>query len=569
MINIAEETLISQPYLSVVATSRNDDHGGDPLIRTQIFITSFARQCDKYKLPSEIIIVDWNPVPGRPGLAAVLQLPAESTFVRAYVITVPTALHKRLKYSAQLPLFQMIAKNVGIRRAKGQFILATNIDILFSDELIRFLALQRLDKGKQYRVDRYDIQSGLTREASLDETIEYAWAHPVRTNRRYRPRSLIRHLYGEELFKKHCNPRPEFCGKIEGVTVVQENGVWQVRPERAVNMSYLHTNACGDFTLLSREGWETIRGYPEFAAYSFNIDSMGFMAAHYAGYEEVSLLPPCVCFHIEHGLGSGWTPEGEKKLFNRLRDAGILNPEWPVLLPLVEKMRANGKALEFNHQGWGMADFDLPVQAMGDTASIPSDRLERLAVQAETHGVSAIQPDYDLDCLTLAHERDSVRKIDIVLYVPDSEGRYSEDDALGRTQPLREAIAVDFRVERYAHRFPLRLDPCAQRGLVGISLISVSDVHCRTILELVAGDARKLKVGGTAYRMSNALLEMGQRLRRLFLQSGDTRRRPAINLLSTGADPQVYLPKLPENAAFPLTLRIEMTFTPFALFRAR
>ena len=48
----------------------------------------------------------------------------------------PSVLHRRLKYADRLPLFQMIAKNVGIRRAKGQFVLATNIDILFSDELI-------------------------------------------------------------------------------------------------------------------------------------------------------------------------------------------------------------------------------------------------------------------------------------------------------------------------------------------------------------------------------------------------------------------------------------------------
>ena len=33
----------------------------------------------------------------------------------------------------------MIAKNAGIRRARGQFVLATNIDIIFSNELVGFL----------------------------------------------------------------------------------------------------------------------------------------------------------------------------------------------------------------------------------------------------------------------------------------------------------------------------------------------------------------------------------------------------------------------------------------------
>jgi hypothetical protein len=76
------------PYLSVVAASRNDDHGGDPLIRTQIFINCFARQCEKHHLPAELILVDWNPVEGRPGLAGVLQLPPEAAYCTARVITV-------------------------------------------------------------------------------------------------------------------------------------------------------------------------------------------------------------------------------------------------------------------------------------------------------------------------------------------------------------------------------------------------------------------------------------------------------------------------------------------------
>src|ERR1043165_5190998 len=110
------------PYLSVVAASRNDDHGGDPLIRTQIFINNFARQCEKYRLQAELIIVDWNPVPERLPLAAVLKLPAEPTFVQARTSTGATVLHQRLKSAERLPLFQMIAKNVGIRRAKGNFV---------------------------------------------------------------------------------------------------------------------------------------------------------------------------------------------------------------------------------------------------------------------------------------------------------------------------------------------------------------------------------------------------------------------------------------------------------------
>src|SRR5262249_33856914 len=36
----------------------------------------------------------------------------------------------------------------------------------------------------------------------------------------------------------------------------------------------LHTNACGDFTLLSRENWFRFAGYPEWVMYSWHIDSV-------------------------------------------------------------------------------------------------------------------------------------------------------------------------------------------------------------------------------------------------------------------------------------------------------
>ena len=393
------------PYLSVVAASRNDDHGGDPLTRTQIFISNFARQCEKYRVPAELILVDWNPVPGRPGLAGVLQLPAEASFCSARIITVPAVLHERFKYGDRVQFFQMIAKNVAIRRGRGRFVLATNIDIIFSDELMQFIGRQQLDPAKLYRVDRYDIQPGLSANLSLEETLDYAWNHPVRSNRREEPRKLVQHLYGEELFKRHCEPDPKVCAKHKEVAVTMDGEVWSVRPERNSTLAKLHTNACGDFTLLSREGWDAITGYPEFEAFSFHIDSFGLAAGHYAGFGEVALLPPCVCFHIEHSLGSGWTPEGEKKLFDRLNEKEILNPEWHVLLPMVEAMRAGKQPTALNGPGWGLAEFNLP-EAPLLSGEIAPTAVEPRPFPTPNHlAVSALLPAFDLDRVTLWQER--------------------------------------------------------------------------------------------------------------------------------------------------------------------
>ena len=56
----------------------------------------------------------------------------ENQIVR--IITVSNNDHKKFKNSEKLKIFQMIAKNVGIKRSNGKFILVTNIDIIFSDD---------------------------------------------------------------------------------------------------------------------------------------------------------------------------------------------------------------------------------------------------------------------------------------------------------------------------------------------------------------------------------------------------------------------------------------------------
>ena len=549
-----------QPYISIVAASRNDDHGGDPLIRTQIFINNLARQCEIHQLPAELIVVDWNPVPERPGLAAVLHLPSESTFIQARTVTVPTILHQRLKYAERLPFFQMIAKNVGIRRAKGHFVLATNIDILFSDELIGFIARQRLDPNKQYRVDRYDIESGLTQQATLKETLDYAWSHPIRVHRRYQPDGLVRHLYGREIFKKTCVPAQGFQRKDENVTMVEEDGMWQIRPKRSVAMNYLHTNACGDFTLMSREAWFAIRGYPEFEAFSFNIDSIGIVAAHYAGYEEVALLPPCVCFHIEHGVGSGWTPEGEKHLFNRLEKAEILNPEWPVLMPLVDEMRKKAKALEFNNGNWGLANIELPERTLGDNEPVPSSILESPGRQIDTCSVSSIQPAYDLDRLTLMFERRcgsvmfGTNANRAVLYIPQADGSYSEKSRLSDELGLQDK-AIEFKLDKFPHQFPLRFDPGESPGLVTIHTMTIMDKNKKVVWELTRRNAGKVVVRGTAFAVRGG--HWKQRLR----EALETSHKP-FRIISTGSDPQLILPRLPQNIEYPISLSIEMKCSP-------
>jgi hypothetical protein len=41
-------SILVQPYLSIVVTTRNDNHGGDLLLRTQTFVKGLIHQCNKF-----------------------------------------------------------------------------------------------------------------------------------------------------------------------------------------------------------------------------------------------------------------------------------------------------------------------------------------------------------------------------------------------------------------------------------------------------------------------------------------------------------------------------------------
>jgi hypothetical protein len=123
--------------------------------------------------------------------------------------------------------------------------------------------------------------------------------------------------------------------------------------------AFVHTNACGDFTLMAREHWFDLRGYPEFDLFSMNLDSILCVAAHYGGAREEMLAEPMRIFHIEHGTGSGWTPEGQAQLFERIRARGLSFVDNEEVLAWAAQMSRLQSPMVFNHHNWGLADFEL------------------------------------------------------------------------------------------------------------------------------------------------------------------------------------------------------------------
>ncbi|MDD1661626.1 MAG: hypothetical protein LUQ49_04085 [Methanomicrobiales archaeon] len=344
---------VSEPYLSVVVVTRNDTHGGDPLGRLQAFIRNFSAQCDTYHLPAELIIVEWNPPGDRESLAKALGFPTECRCLTIRIVTVPPEIHRRFPNSDRIPLYQMIGKNVGIRRARGRFILATNIDILFSSELIGYLAAQKLDENTFYRVDRTDVEPDIPPALSVDETLAFCRSHVVRRN----PKYFLCDWANLKQISGHILKSPDVLPYYISNTL------------HKLVIPRLHYNACGDFTLMAREKWFALRGYPELPIFSLHIDSLLLMMAAYSGLKEKILPWPCAIYHMEHALGSGITPGmGQKILFERLDREKVPYLTWGDCIrsgkEYQEKLLRGEKEASPNTESWGLADTTLEDTTM-------------------------------------------------------------------------------------------------------------------------------------------------------------------------------------------------------------
>jgi hypothetical protein len=457
--------------------------------RMQAFFAAWLGQAQRYGVSSEIVVVEWNPPCDKPRLIDALEWPAGPQPGQVRFVEVSPEIHGRFPHAGAVPLHQMIAKNVGIRRARGEFVLATNLDIVFSPELMQFLAARRLEPQHMYRMDRYDVSSDIPARASVDDLLAFCQGQQLRVfsgeggfelgNCGLRelekvdivaPGDGIRfgkgwyavEMYDDERFRWiaeeaeivitrpggsrvliDADNGPSTCGAGVGIEIVSTDGavlgsgtvkgrthllidvtksiapgfrlrvlgggVPLTRDLRMLNVrvfglqwepasgkarmevvrvgpakewssfvqspspyaacmrdaAYLHTNACGDFTLLARGDWFRLRGYPEFPIWPMHIDSLLCYEAHHAGVHQVILSDPMRMFHIEHLTGAGWTPEGEEERRARIARKGVPAMEYEEVEKWVDRMRRFNAPIIVTRGDWGLGDMALPERSLG------------------------------------------------------------------------------------------------------------------------------------------------------------------------------------------------------------
>jgi hypothetical protein len=314
--------------LSIVLAARNDNYGGDFLVRLRRSVDSIIYGAETWGIPVEIVIVEWNPPQNRPMLREALSF--SSTFKKLIlrVITVPAEYHNR--FGVKIPLIEYVAKNVGIRRAKGDFILVTNPDIFFPAVFFEALAKEVLETDAFYRIDRIDVSLP---GADFD-SLSHVEKEQIISNA-----GIQAHVRSGSFSLSSETPTP--------ATVQESGGVSIELP--LFKFADIYTNASGDFLLASRAAWFAIGGFKETNKYFTTIDSICCLQMVSLGLRQRVFSPPCRIWHFDHS-----------------RDILRLNvdPAYQDYAAYLEQLSNGISIIPINKEGWGFADVMLPEQSL-------------------------------------------------------------------------------------------------------------------------------------------------------------------------------------------------------------
>jgi hypothetical protein len=251
------------PYFSIVVVGRHDNFSKGFEERAQHFLDTIDHHIEKVPLADvEIVFVDYaTPIANATLLHNVLKI-GKSLKGRVRYVIVPEAAHARvvLRLGKPISFLEYIAKNIGVRRAKGKFVLVTNPDDLLSLQLFELIAARQFNTFVFYRAVRWDNR------ADTPYTIS----------------DLVRGLNEPwEMRKWDVNQRCEnFENRFSVITSVGE---------------YHHKSfPCGggDFMLLSKKMWDAVEGFNEFPA-NPNVDVvfLGRLMKFVPGYAQLITHP--------------------------------------------------------------------------------------------------------------------------------------------------------------------------------------------------------------------------------------------------------------------------------------
>lgn len=316
-----------QPKISFIVGLKNPDYGEkyqmNNLYRTQLFVDNLVYLTNKEKLNSEIIFVEWNSGKDNNFFDKIIW--PKSKLVKMKWIFVPHKYHTKLKNSQLISIYEFYAKNVGIRRAKGDFIISTNPDILFSEKLIHYLKIYSPSDKKFYRIDRLDISGKISLKLTPEKRLSQC-----------KKQVFKRHtFFGSFLLDK------KYMGKVPIKDMKKYLKYYWMGEGMIAPSDGLHRNASGDFFMMSKNNWYKIGAYAQIPTHS-HIDSiLCWQAATFGLKQEILNFD---LFHIDHD-------RHERKKHPQ-------TPWWEWYEKYID-CQLNRKKLIINNKDWGLSNFNL------------------------------------------------------------------------------------------------------------------------------------------------------------------------------------------------------------------
>ena len=237
------------PYLSIVLTGRNDGYGSDFVGRFFRTLRFNHAQLTARGVAHEFVFVEWAPPADTPRLLDLVfdAVPDLRPDQCAWYV-VDEAYQSALALNPRLAYLEFIAKNVGVRRARGRFVLTSNCDVFLGRHVLDVLAAGALEPRVLYRAARHDLKLGSASDGLSWEVLEDA-----------------RNLDGRVKVLK-----PPFMG-----------------------------GGTGDFILLDRETYHELRGFNEiYRVARFGIDFNFLVQAYCAGVPIRDIGGPV--YHVNH-----------------------------------------------------------------------------------------------------------------------------------------------------------------------------------------------------------------------------------------------------------------------------
>lgn len=216
--------------LSAVCCGRNDNYGGHFLESALYSINSMLKTFD------EVVYVDWNTEEGKKIVTDELHLENRDK-LRVFHVT-PDLVKKITNGTPTPPMCEVLARNIGIRRATGDIIFSVNSDLIISPREQIDLMCQNLKMGDMITLTKQDVE--------LDD---------------------LKKQFGDETDIQHLMPI------IFGVWPIQKRLMLPVlsmnkelmlkQPEDKHHICASIIQACGDFQVAHRETWIKIKGFEE------------------------------------------------------------------------------------------------------------------------------------------------------------------------------------------------------------------------------------------------------------------------------------------------------------------